>query len=109
MEIPGPNPRRVAAGRRNRQRWQGFTPDGLQRLRQQAQQNRPWQHSTGPKTAQGKSRSAANWRKRARDVISPALLEELRASQALLADMVELRRLAASRPSSSDRSHSRDG
>jgi hypothetical protein len=57
-----PNPRRVEAGRRSRQKWRGFSADGIQRLRQAALANRPWEHSTGPRTAAGKARSVENCR-----------------------------------------------
>ena len=60
--IASPNPRRVEAGRRNQKKWRGFSADGLRRLRQAALDHRPWQHSTGPRTAAGKARSAANGR-----------------------------------------------
>ena len=59
-----PNPRRVEAGRRNRKKWKGFTPEGLERLRQAALTNRPWEHSTGPRTPEGKARVAANGKAR---------------------------------------------
>ena len=48
------NPRRVAAGKRNRQLRGDITPAGLECLRQTAHKNKPWQKSTGPKTAAGK-------------------------------------------------------
>ena len=55
-----PNPKRVEAGRRNRLKRQGFTPEGRERLRRAALAHRPWEHATGPRTAAGKARSAAN-------------------------------------------------
>lgn len=55
-----PNPRRVEAGRRNCAKRRGFTPEGLERLRRAALAGRPWEHATGPRTAAGKARSAAN-------------------------------------------------
>jgi hypothetical protein len=57
---PPPNPRRVAAGRLNRRKHKGFTPEGRERLREAALKNRPWRHATGPRTPQGKARAAAN-------------------------------------------------
>lgn len=59
-----PNPKRVAAGRRNRKMRGPLTPEGRERLRQAALRNKPWLHSTGPTTPEGKARSAANGRKR---------------------------------------------
>ena len=60
-----PNPRRVAAGRRNRLRRGALTTEGRERLRQAALKHRPWRYSTGPRTEAGKARSAANgcWRR----------------------------------------------
>lgn len=58
-----PNPRRVAAGRRNRRKRGPLTPEGRERLRHVVLSNQPWLHSTGPKTVDGKRRSAANGRK----------------------------------------------
>lgn len=60
------NPLRVAAGRLNRKKRGPLTEEGLSRLREAALQHRPWEKSTGPKTVAGKSRSAANGRKRQR-------------------------------------------
>jgi hypothetical protein len=57
---PSPNPKRVAAGKRNRLKRKGLSPEGRERLRQAALANRPWASSTGPRTPQGKARSARN-------------------------------------------------
>lgn len=48
------NPRRVAAGRRNRCKRGPLTDEGRERLRAAARENRPWEHSTGPRTEMGK-------------------------------------------------------
>jgi hypothetical protein len=40
----------------------GFSSAGLERLRQAALANRPWEHSTGPRTPEGKARAARNAR-----------------------------------------------
>lgn len=58
-ESPALSPRQLA-GKLARQRWKGFTPEGLERLHDSAKKNRPWEHSTGPKSADGKRRSALN-------------------------------------------------
>src|SRR5687767_5226702 len=63
---PAPNPRRVAAGKLNRVLRKGLTPDGAERLRQAALAQRPWTKSTGPRTAAGKARAAANGLERAK-------------------------------------------
>lgn len=59
-ELRLPNPRRVAAGRLNWKKRKGFTAAGLERLRQAAIANKPWLHTTGPRSTEGKARSAAN-------------------------------------------------
>ena len=85
---PGPNPRRVAAGRRNRQLRKGLTPEGRERLRQAALANRPWESSTGPRTPEGKAKVALNGKKGQK---GPVSVRQLRAHLAglrgLLADM----------------------
>lgn len=47
------NPRRVAAGRRNRARRGELTPEGRERLRQAALRSRPWEYSR-PISPEGK-------------------------------------------------------
>ena len=37
-----------------------LTPEGRRRLQEAAARNRPWEHSTGPTTAEGKARCAAS-------------------------------------------------
>jgi len=37
-----------------------FSPEGLEALRLAARKNRPWEGSTGPRTAEGKARSRWN-------------------------------------------------
>jgi hypothetical protein len=54
------NPRRVAAGKRNRALRKGLTEEGRRQLQEAARRNQPWQHSTGPKTSAGKARAAKN-------------------------------------------------
>ena len=58
---PAKNPKRVAAGRRNRQRRGLLTDAARERLRQAALKNQPWKQSTGPRTAAGKRISGRNW------------------------------------------------
>ena len=83
-----PNPRRVAAGRRNRKKRGPLTPAGREKLRLAALKNRPWLHATGPKTPEGKARSAANGRKTQK---GPKSIRQMRAELAdvrlLLRDM----------------------
>ena len=61
---PSPNPRRVAAGRRNQLLRQGLSGEGRERLRMSAVAHRPWTHSTGPRTAEGKAQAAINGKAR---------------------------------------------
>ena len=57
-----PDPRRSEINRRNRQKWRGMSPEGKARVRAAALVHRPWERSTGPRTAEGKARSARNGR-----------------------------------------------
>jgi len=59
-----PSPRRIAAGKLNRMKRKGLTEDGRERLRQSALANKPWLKSTGPRTAEGKAKTALNAMKR---------------------------------------------
>jgi hypothetical protein len=91
-----PNPRRVAAGRRNRAKRKGLTPAGRERLRQAALRSRPWRFSTGPRTAAGKARSAQNGRARQRGPVSARRLRAgLADVRALLGELRAGRRAAA--------------
>lgn len=58
------NPKRVAAGKRNRRLRKGLTAEGREKLRQAAWKSKPWTHATGPRTPQGKAKVAKNgaWR-----------------------------------------------
>jgi hypothetical protein len=93
MSPPSPNPRRVAAGKRNRKLRRGLTPEGRAKLRQSALAHRPWRFATGPRTAEGKARSAANGRVRQKGELSlRGLHRELAELNGLFGDMVALRR-----------------
>jgi hypothetical protein len=65
-----PNPKRVAAGRRNRCLRGPLSLQGQRRLRLAALWNKPWLFSTGPQTPEGKARSATNGRWRQKGAIS---------------------------------------
>ena len=52
--------RRIRANRQNWAKRRGLTEAGRQRLRQAARRDRPWDHSTGPRTKRGKARSRMN-------------------------------------------------
>jgi hypothetical protein len=88
---PSPNPKRVVAGRLNRQKRQGLTPAGRERLRQAALRNEPWQHTRGPITAAGKARSAQNGKLRQKGPIS---VREARATLAGLRELLQEMRQA---------------
>jgi hypothetical protein len=57
--------------------WRGLTPEGRERLRQAALKNQPWRKTTGPRTPEGKARSAANGKARQKNTMS---VRELRAA-----------------------------
>ncbi len=87
-----PNPRRVAAGRRNRAKRKGLSPAGREKLRQTALKHRPWRFSTGPRTPEGKAKVALNGKKRQRDELSVREIRtELGESNALLTAMAASR------------------
>jgi hypothetical protein len=97
MMDPQPSPsgaaRRSEANRRNRAKWHGFTPEGLERLRAATLANRPWRYNTGPRTPEGKARSARNGCSRQRGEKSTrALRVELAIVVALIHEMDSARR-----------------
>jgi hypothetical protein len=72
-----------------------LTPEGRARLRAAALASRPWLHSTGPKTAEGKARVAENGKLRlGGEPSAREVRRQLAALGNLVADMAELRRLA---------------
>lgn len=87
-----PNPNRVAAGRRNRQLRKGLTPKGLATLRATALGNQPWKHSTGPRTAAGKAKSAANGRLPSRAGHATEIAAHMAELQQLMTNMAGVRR-----------------
>lgn len=58
--MPEPLTPRQKAGRENRKKWRGISPEGREKLRRSALSSRPWEHSTGPRTTEGKRISRAN-------------------------------------------------
>ena len=85
------NPKRVEAGKRNRQLRGPITQPGLDRLRTAARANRPWEKSTGPITQSGKAIVARNG-KRSRPIqsLSPSNVLVINAIQ-LLQQMKSIR------------------
>ncbi|VTT98780.1 unnamed protein product [Gemmataceae bacterium] len=89
----GPNPKRVVAGRLNRGKRKGLTPEGRERLRRAAHDNKPWLFSTGPLTPAGKATAAANGKKRQSGLVSARELRaDLQKLRVMLKDMAETRR-----------------
>ena len=90
-----PNPKRVAAGRRNREKRKGLTPEGRERLRQAAYAHQPWRYSTGPRTDEGKAAAARNGKYRQQGHLSIRELKaDLRAFRSLVNEMKETRTAA---------------
>jgi len=83
------NPLRVVAGRRNREKRLGLSDAGRERLRRAALGGRPWEHSTGPRTAEGKARSAANGKLRQE---GPRSVRERRADAAEFRTLIGIMR-----------------
>ena len=66
-----------------------LSPEGLESLRASARRTRPWERSTGPRTAQGKARSRMNaWKHGER---SAEATQQKRLSKELLSLLRELR------------------
>lgn len=87
-----PNPKRVAAGRLNWSKRNGLASEGRERLRRAAHANRPWQYATGPRTAEGKAKAAANGRTRQLGMVSLRELKaDLRQLRILVKDMADAR------------------
>jgi hypothetical protein len=93
MKKSSPNPRRVAAGKLNRNRRGPLTPEGRLRLRDAACRHRPWQHSTGPRTPAGKGQAARNGKLRQLDQLSVRQVRaEMKELSLLLEMMTQIRR-----------------
>ena len=96
LSPPSLSPRQIA-GKVNRSKRKALSPEALQKLREAAFRNRPWKWSTGPRTAQGKAKAAANGKARQK---GPVSVRELRDAVAEVRGMVEnisSLRLAAAR------------
>jgi hypothetical protein len=63
-----------------------WSPEGLERLRASAMATRPWELTRGPRTAEGKARSARNGRVRQKGEKS---VRELRAELAVVFDLIQ--------------------
>ena len=91
---PSANPRRVAAGRLNREKRGPLTPEGRERLRQAALAGRPWRFATGPRSVEGKLRVAQNGKRGQGEPSAREVRRQLAAVGGLATSMGELRRLA---------------
>ena len=70
---------------RSRRKPKNWSPEGLERLRASAIATRPWELTCGPRTAEGKARSARNGRVRQKGEKS---VRELRAELAGVFDLI---------------------
>ena len=90
------DPKKVAAGKLGRWARGPLSQAGRAKLRAAAYRNRPWEHSTGPTTPEGKRKAAANGKVRQTGSRST---RELRADVAelegLLKSLREVQALAA--------------
>jgi hypothetical protein len=93
--IAGPiaNPRRVAAGKVNGPKRGPLSEASIQRLRAAALRNKPWLHSSGPKTPEWRRQAALNGKCRQ---LGPRSVREmqadLRAARLLVWDIRVLHR-----------------
>ena len=62
-------PRQIA-GRLNRQKRRGISPEGRERLRGIALKYQPWKHAKGPRSALGRAESVINGKRHQKGVIS---------------------------------------
>ena len=83
---PSPNPRRVAAGKRNQLHRKGLRDASREKLRQTALTHQPWLRSTGPRTPAGKAQAVANGKVRQK---GPVSVRELRAELAEIRSLVK--------------------
>ena len=87
MANPTPSPRRVAAGRITGPLRRPWTPEDRRRQRANCLATRPWEHSTGPRTASGKATCAHNGRN------TPPVPGSRRQARGSVVDVQELIRL----------------
>ncbi len=94
MMIGEPNPKRVAAGRRNRAKRKPLSDEVRARLQAAIHERRPWEKSTGPQTTEGRAKSSRNAKRPPRD--SLALQAELSVEREALQLLQSLRGLRSS-------------
>ena len=88
-----PNPRRQAAGQRNRLLRRELSEAGRAKLRETINRNQPWRYSTGPITEAGKNKSSQNGRWCQRGLISQRELKRFVAgAMGLMGDTAALRK-----------------
>ena len=82
------NPRRVAAGRRNAAMRLPWTAEQKAAARGRIYKTKPWQHATGPRTAEGKAKASRN------AVKTDAASKECREAKLATADINDLIRMS---------------
>jgi hypothetical protein len=80
------NPNRVLAGLPNRALRGPHAAEGRRRLREAAARNKPWEHSTGPRSEEGRARVAQNGK---RGQAGPCSVREARAQIRLVNDLIQ--------------------
>ena len=69
------------------------TPEGLQRLRETALKNRPWQYTRGPRTPEGKAKVAQNGKYAQKNAVSRReIAAQVAEFDALATGLAEMRR-----------------
>ncbi len=94
------NPRRVAAGRKNRAKRGEITAETRYKLSEAAKKNRPWKASTGPKTAKGKKVCSKN--RAGTGKPEPAVSPLLTDAKALLGQMAAIRKSTVVNPETAE-------
>jgi hypothetical protein len=86
-----PSEKRVRAGRRNRELRGELSDAGREALRASALFHQPWTRSTGPVTAEGKAKAAANGKSRQ---VGPVSVRKAKAELAETMSLIDAMRAA---------------
>ena len=93
---PNADPKRVEMGKLCQLKCKGFTPEGRERIRQNTLSHRPWEHSTGPRTPEGKAKTGLNGKARRKGNLPIwAVKAEIAGLADLVSQMEECSQLAA--------------
>lgn len=76
----------MAASRINVKKRKGLSPEGRERIREAIFLHQPWRSTTGPRTPEGKARSAANGKVRQKGAMS---VREMRAELAEFSQLIQ--------------------